>query len=447
MNDICSSSPLCTDLYELTMAACYLDQGMDDTATFSLFLRHKPRRGFYVAAGLEPAIDWLGRLVFKPDDIAYLRSTGLFKAQFLTYLEGLRFSGSVRALPEGALFFPQEPVLEVTAPLIQAQLVETFLINTIGVHSLIATKAARCVHAARGRGLIDFSLRRAQGGHAGMAVARSAYMVGFDATSNVQAGRQFGIPIAGTMAHSFVQCFEDEQAAFRAYAQTFPQRSIFLIDTYDPIEGAHRAAAVAQTMAAEGRQLVGIRLDSGDMIAQSREVRRMLDAAGLSDVKIFASGGYDEYGIADAVDQGAAIDAFGVGTKMGVSADLPYLDLAYKLVRYAGRNVRKYSPGKQSLGGAKQVFRRVDGSGHYTEDIIGAAGEAVSHARALLTPVMEKGKKVGPWPSLSEIRSSFQEQWQALPVEFKDLFYPSRYPVTVSGELIALQKQIGKKSP
>ena len=265
MNLSCPSGPLFTDLYELTMAAGYLDHGMNGSATFSLFVRRQPRRGYYVAAGLESLLHRLEQWSFKAEDIAYLRSTEMFDSEFLAYLEDLRFQGTVRALPEGTIFFHDEPILEVTAPLIQAQLLETFIINTIGLHTLVAAKAARCVQAAQGRGLIDFALRRTQGEDAGMAVARSSYIAGFDATSNVMAGRHFNIPIAGTMAHSFVQAFEDETAAFRAYARTFPQRSVFLIDTYDTLEGARHAAAVGREMAANGNRLVGVRLDSGDI--------------------------------------------------------------------------------------------------------------------------------------------------------------------------------------
>ncbi len=442
MNDSCLTSPLLTDLYELTMAAAYLDQEMDATATFSLFLRPQPRRGYFVAAGVDPAMEWLSQLAFDPQEIEYLRSTSLFKSHFLDYLQTLRFTGSVRALPEGTIFFPDEPILEVTAPLIQAQLVETYLINTIGIHSLIATKAARCVHAARGRGLIDFALRRTQGADAGMAAARSSYLAGFDATSNVLAGRRYGIPVAGTMAHSFVQSFPSEAAAFHAYAQTFPRGAIFLIDTYDTLSGAHEAAAVAQAMAQEGRQLVGVRLDSGDCTSLSHEVRRILDGAGLAEVKIFASGGYDEYGIADALARNAAIDAFGVGTRMGVSADQPFLDLAYKLVRYDGKDVRKLSTSKQSMGGAKQVFRRTGADGTFAGDVIATTDDVVANARPLMISVMQQGKNTGIRPGLADIRDYFRRQWASLPETTKDLYYPAPYPVAVSPNLTALQRRI-----
>jgi nicotinate phosphoribosyltransferase len=435
-----SLSPLFTDLYELTMAAGYWDRGLDARATFSLYLRGRPQRGYYVAAGLEPALAFLENFGFDTGDIDYLHGTGLFKPAFLDYLGALRFSGDVQALPEGTLFFPNEPILEVSAPIIEAQLLETFLINAMGLHTLIASKAARCVYAARGRGLIDFALRRTQGIDAGMAVARNTYLAGFDATSNVLAAKVYDIPPAGTMAHSFVQVFADEKEAFEAYAQSFPDRTILLIDTYDTLRGAALAAKVARKMAAAGHTLVGVRLDSGDLIALSRQVRAIFDEAGLPEVKIFASSGLDEFGIDRIVQSGAAVDAFGVGTKVGVSADLPYLDMVYKLVRCGERNVRKLSPGKQTLAGEKQLFRRLDEKGHYLEDVIGTMNEAVDHACPLLENVMQAGQINKPLPALNEIRQSFKSNFEKLPDHYKRLSQPDTYPVTLSPALAALQK-------
>jgi nicotinate phosphoribosyltransferase len=433
-------SPLFTDLYELTMAAGYWDRMLDDRATFSLYLRGRPQRGYYVAAGLAPALAFLENFRFDPGDVEYLDDTGLFQSAFLDFLAALRFSGDVCALPEGALFFPDEPILEVSAPIIEAQLLETFLINTIGLHTLIATKSARCVYAARGRGLIDFALRRTQGVDAGMAVARSTYLAGFDATSNVLAARTYGIPAAGTMAHSFVQAFEDEKAAFEAYARTFPDRAIFLIDTYDTLKGASLAVEVARKMAAAGHALVGVRLDSGDLTALSRQVRAIFDNAGMPEVKIFASSGLDEFGVERVVRSGAAIDAFGVGTKVGVSADLPYLDMVYKLVRYNDRDVRKLSPGKQTLAGEKQLFRRMDDQGRYLEDIIGTRGETHDRGQALLKTVMRGGLITRPLPALEEIRHGFRSNFEKLPGRYKKLSQPDAYPVRLSPALAALQK-------
>jgi nicotinate phosphoribosyltransferase len=433
-------SALFTDLYELTMAAGYWANHLRGPATFSLYLRERPQRGYYVAAGLQIALDFLEGFHFSAADMAYLQQTGLFDASFLDGLASLRFSGTVRALPEGTLFFAREPILEITAPIIEAQLLETVLINIIGLHTMLATKAARCVHAAQGRSLIDFTMRRTHGADASLAAARSCYLAGFAATSNVMAAQRLGIPAAGTMAHSFVQAFGSELEAFEAYARAFPDRTILLIDTYDTIQGARQAVQVARAMAAAGHALVGVRLDSGDMIALSREVRRILDAAGLPEVKIFASSGFDEYGIAQAVEAGAPIDAFGVGTMMGVSADLPYLDMVYKLVRYDGRDVRKLSPGKTTLAGEKQLFRITDAQGRFMRDIIGATTETPDQAQPLLQTVMRDGRSQGRRPDLDGIRRALESQFENLPEPFKKLSRPARYPVSLSPALAALQE-------
>ena len=435
-------SALITDLYELTMAQSYWQHDMRAPATFSLYLRDSPQRGYYVAAGLEPALDFLECFQFHAGDIEFLANTSKFSTAFLDYLGSLRFTGEVRALAEGTLFFPDEPILEITAPVIEAQLLETFLINTIGLHTLLSTKAARCVYAAQGRSLVDFGLRRTQGIDAGMALARSSYIAGFDATSNVLAAKQFDIPAAGTMAHSFIQAFGDEKEAFEAYVRTYPRSTILLIDTYDTLQGARNAVQVARMMAAEGNDLVGVRLDSGDMCALSQEVRRILDDAGMQKVKIFASGGFDEHAVALALQKGAAIDAFGVGTKTGVSADLPYLDMVYKLVRYDSRDVHKLSPGKKTLAGEKQVFRRTDAKGDYVEDIIGVKGEVVDDASPLLHAVMREGRIMGRLPALDEIRRSFAGRFQKLPDVYKHLSRPARYQVRLSPALEALQEDL-----
>lgn len=435
-------SALITDLYEITMAAGYWEHKMNAEATFSLFLRGRPQRGYYVAAGLEPALAYLDGYQFDSGDIRYLEQSGLFESSFLNYLSSLRFSGDVRALPEGTLFFPDEPILEVTAPMIEAQLLETILINIIGLHTMIATKATRCVYAAQGRGLVDFALRRTQGVDAGMAVARSTYLAGFDATSNVLAAKAYGIPASGTMAHSFVQSFGNEQKAFEAYARSFPDRTILLIDTYDTIQGAHKAVEVARQLADAGHMLVGVRLDSGDMMALSRQVRRIFNEAGMPELKIFASSGLDEFGLAGLVQGGAAIDAFGVGTKVGVSADLPYLDMVYKLVRYDGRDVRKLSQGKQTLAGEKQIFRRLDARGEYMEDIIGLKAESIERTRPLMQAVMRDGQIVGQLPALDEIRRNLKSDFQKLPDRYKRLSHPDQYPVALSTALAALQKAV-----
>ncbi len=433
--------PLFTDLYELTMAAGYFDRHMTDQATFSLFVRSHPERSYYVSAGLQKAVDALTRFRFSDEEIDWLSRTHRFNRDFLAYLATLRFTGDVLAMAEGEIFFADEPILEVTAPLIEAQILETYLINTLGVASLLATKAARCVHAAAGRPIVDFSLRRTQGVDAGMAVARSSYMAGFSGTSNVLAGKTWGIPISGTMAHSFVTAFETEREAFEAYADLFPDSAVLLIDTYDTLAGAKTAAAVGRRMQQQGLALQGVRLDSGDMVELSRGVRRILDEAGLTDVKIFASSGFDEHTLQRLIAAGACIDAFGVGTRMGVSADAPYLDMVYKMVRLGDRNVRKVSEGKITLAGEKQVFRSMDADGRFSGDVIGMRHETPEHARPLLTPAMENGRPMGPMPTLEQIRQHFADNFARLDERYKRLSNPDVYPVRVSERLKDLQKK------
>jgi nicotinate phosphoribosyltransferase len=432
---------LLTDLYELTMAASYLENGMTDPATFSLFIRKYPAsRSYFVAAGLQDFLDHVVNFHLSESDLAYLDGTGTFSNEFLNYLKHMRFTGSIRAMGEGTIFFMDEPILEVTAPIIEAQILETFVINTINLQSMIATKAARCTHAARGRGLVDFSLRRTHGIDAGLKVARSSYIAGFAATSNVLAGKLYGIPIAGTMAHSYISSFGDEIEAFRAFARSFPKKTVLLIDTYDTVAGARKAAIVGEEMAKGGNKLLGVRLDSGDMTRLSQQVRNVLDEAGLDETEIFASSSFDEYKIARTIKGGAKIDAFGVGTKMGVSADAPYFDIVYKLVQYGDRPIMKLSTGKVNLAGKKQVFRRTHGQGHLAEDIIGTADEAVGQASPLLETVVEDGKLLRAHPTLDEIRERFRKNFQALDEKYKALNEPSLYPVKLSPRLKALQE-------
>jgi nicotinate phosphoribosyltransferase len=434
--------PLFTDLYELNMAAGYFNRGIDAQATFSLFTRSHPRRSYFVAAGLSEAVEGLARFRFTADEIDWLAQTGRFKRDFLDFLAAARFTGDVLAMEEGQIFFPNEPVLEVTGPLIQAQLVETYLINTVGVASLLATKAARCVHAAAGRPLFDFSLRRTQGSSAGMAAARSAYLAGFAGTSNVLAGKTYGIPITGTMAHAFVMAFESEIDAFQAYADIFPDSAVFLIDTYDTLQGAKNAAVVGGRMQRSGHHLLGVRLDSGEMVALSRQVRRILDGAGLPETDIYASSGFDEYAIARMIADGARIDAFGVGTHMGVSADLPYLDMVYKLVRLKDRNVRKVSAGKATLAGEKQVFRTSAADGRLQGDLIGLRDDTPRGARPLLAPVMQNGRPIRSMPPLAQVRRHFAETLARLDDRYKRLSAPQAYPVAVSARLANVQDRL-----
>jgi nicotinate phosphoribosyltransferase len=402
---------LLLDLYELTMAQSYFDEGLHERpATFSLFVRGLPRSWDYlVAAGLDDALEYLEALSFEDDDLSHLEEKRLFTPAFLDFLSRLRFSGEVRALPEGALFFPDEPVLEVTAPMVEAQLVETLLLNQIHFQSLVASKAARCVDAAAGRTLVDFGLRRAHGTDAGLALARSSYLAGFDSTSNVLAGRRYGIPLAGTMAHSYVQAFADELTAFRAFAHSYPDDCTLLIDTYDVLAGARNAAVVAQELAARGHRLRAVRLDSGDLLDLSRQVRALLDDEGLSEVAVFASGGLDEAEIERLLAGGAAIDGFGVGTKLATFADAPYLDVVYKLVAFDGRPVLKLSVGKETWPGAKQVWR-VSERGESFFDTIGRSDEdPPAGGMPMLEVVMAGGRRLGA-ESLEGARQRCAEQ-------------------------------------
>ena len=438
---------LLTDLYEFTMAEVYFRRKMLQPATFSLFIREPPPdRGYYVSAGLEAVLEFLESVRFSADDLEHLASTGLFSRGFLDYLSKFRFQGRVDAIPEGRLFFRNEPLLEVTAPIIQGQLVETAVINLLNLHVTAASKVARCVHAAGGRDIVDFSLRRTQGPSAGMAVARSGYIAGMSATSNVLAGKAYGIPVAGTMAHSFVTSFEEEIDAFRAFGEIFGDRTVLLIDTYNTYSGAKKAARVAREMASRGQQLRGVRLDSGDMVALSRQVRDLFDAEDLPEVKIFASGGYDEFKIERSVREGAAIDAFGVGSKMGVSAYSPYTDMAYKLVQYDDRPVMKLSSGKKTLILPKQVVRK-SADGRLTGDTISLRKEMLD-GEPLLETVMQDGRRTAQPEPLESIRSRFRAEWETLPEAVKSITDPQAYPVAVRRRLEDLQQDVGStRSP
>jgi nicotinate phosphoribosyltransferase len=415
-----AASPLLVDLYELTMGQAYFDAGLAaKPATSDLFYRTLPPGwGYLIAAGLEFALRYLEELAFSDADIAYLESTGLFTEPFLEHLRRLRFTGSLRAMPEGTLVFPGEPALEVTAPVIEAQLAETVLLNELHFSSLIAGKAARCVEVARGRSLVDFGLRRAHGGEAGLKAARASFLAGFDATSNVLAGREYGIPTAGTMAHSFVESFRSEAAAFRAYAASYPDRTILLVDTYDTMEGLRRAVAIGRELAAQGSRLAGVRLDSGDLVELSRAARALLDDAGLEDASVFASGGLDERDVAALLQAGAPIGGFGIGTRMVVSADAPSLDMAYKLVEFDGWPTLKLSTGKVTLPGRKQVWR-VGSGGRFSFDVVERAGvPGPEGAEPLLAEVMRGGRRLVT-ETLKQARERAATQRERLPAEHR----------------------------
>ncbi len=435
---------LFTDLYELTMAQAYWQSGQTAPATFSLFFRkYPPDRAYFVFAGLADVLDYLEDFHFAPADLDYLRSLQRFDGEFLEYLRHLRFTGSVRAMPEGTIFFINEPVLEVSGPVIEAQLVETYLVNQVNLQTILATKASRVLHAAQGRQVIDFAARRTHGVEAANKLARASYLVGFDGTSNTLAGALYGIPVSGTMAHSYITSFESEITSFRQFACSFPDTSTFLVDTYDTVEGTKKAIAVAREMRQQGHGLRALRLDSGDLLDLSRRARALLDEAGLPEVQIFASGGLDEFEVDDLVRAGAPIDAFGVGTKVGVSADAPWTDCAYKLVDYAGRPVLKLSTKKQTLPGPKQVYRYHDQTGSYLRDVIACRAESPpADAQPLLTEVMREGNRLEPVASLQELRERFRVAFSQLPARHRALRSPERYDVRNSAALENLQQRI-----
>jgi len=426
---------LLTDLYELNMAASYLRRGMQQEATFSLFVRDlPPNRGFLVAAGLEPCLEFLEDFDFPERDLDYLGSELGFPDDVLDAFAGLRFTGEVWAVPEGRIVHASEPLLEVTAPIAVAQLVEPFLLNQITFQTTIASKAARCVLAADGRDVVDFSLRRTQGLDAAMNVARDSAIVGFAATSNVEAARRFGLRVAGTMAHSYIESFPTEAEAFRTFARDVPNRTTFLVDTYDTLNGVRTAIDVIRELSLEGT--IGIRLDSGDLVELSMASRALLDDAGLPEVRIFVSGGLDELEIERLVRAGAPIDAFGVGTRMGVSADAPYLDSAYKLVEYEGRPMIKLSMNKVSAPGRKQVFRGPDG------DVLGLRDEPVpADHEPLLFPVMEEGKRTGPHRTLETARALFRADLERLPAHARRIADPEPVSPRTSDALADLSRR------
>jgi len=448
---------LSTDLYELTMAAGYFAEGVHDrVATFDLNVRSlPPHRGFLLVAGLEQALAYLDDLRFTPEALAYLERSGHFQPAFLEYLAELRFTGDVDAVPEGTVAFPPSPLMRVTGPIIEAQIVETFLLTTLTFQTMIATKAARVVHAADGRQVVDFSARRDHGPQAGLLAARASFIGGCVGTSNVLAGSQFGIPTYGTMAHSFVMFHADEEEAFNAFAEAYPGDPTLLIDTYDTIEGARHAVHAARRLAAEGRRLAAVRLDSGDLVALSQEVRRILDGAGLVDTQIFASGGLDEYEIARLLAAGAKLDAFGVGTELGTSGDAPSLDSTYKLVACHDTDgqdvpVIKLSAGKATLPGRKQVWRYHQG-GRFAGDVIGLEHESpeppsqeadAALVEALLHPVVRNGELLKPLPSLKELQQRAAAQVDALGSEVKRIIDPDRYPTEVTAPLLALVDEL-----
>ncbi|MEN9773893.1 MAG: hypothetical protein RL322_963 [Pseudomonadota bacterium] len=434
-------SVLLTDLYQLSMLQAYHHHGMHGIAAFELFFRKLPAgRSFLVCAGLEQALHWVESLAFQPSEIDWLARTGRFRPDFLRALEGLRFTGEIAAIAEGTPVFANEPVLRVTAPIMQAQLLESRLMNLIHFQTLIASKAARCVLAADGASVIEFGLRRAHGAEAALLASRAAYLAGFDATSNALAGLSFGLPVTGTMAHAYIQAHPAEALAFEHFAEANPEGLVFLIDTYDIEQGAHRAAAVARHLADRGIALAGVRIDSGNLAMMSRRVRAILDESGLSSTRILVSGNLDEWQIASLRAVRAPIDVYCVGTALSTSTDHAALDCAYKLVEYAGRPTAKRSPGKLTLPGRKQVWRHTGASGLIDSDEITLSATAhrsphPARAHALLEPVMEAGGRIAPSKSIEEIRQFCRAQLATLPPALRKLDGRESLPVTLSDEL------------
>jgi nicotinate phosphoribosyltransferase len=437
---------LLTDLYALTMLAAYHAQRMNGVAVFELFVRAlPPGRGFLMAAGLAQVVEYLTSLRFTARELAFLERSGRFTPEFCRSLTDLRFTGDLEAMPEGTVFFADEPILRVTAPLREAQLVETRLMNLAHYATLAASKAARCVLAAPSRLLVDFGLRRAHGAEAGLVSARAAYIAGFTGTATVDAGRRFGIPIFGTMAHSYVQAHADETTAFASFARSQPDNAVLLIDTYDTERGAHRVVALARELASEGIAIKGVRIDSGDLAVHSRRVRAILDAGGCHALTIFASGNLDEFRLRDLAAAGAPIDGFGVGTRMNTSADAPFLDCAYKLEEYDGVARRKRSAGKATWPGRKQVFRREAADGTFTEDVVSLA-DAREAGRPLLVPVLRGGQPVRPLPSLTAIREHARRELAALPLPVRALEGAVAYPVTIAPAVVALAADVDART-
>ena len=459
---------LLLDLYELTMAESYSVYKKNTFATFDLFVRELPvNRAYLVACGLEDILAYIRELRFTRDDINYLKKQRLFSTDFLKYLTHFRFRGDIWAIPEGTVFFTNEPMIRVTASILEAQIIESFLLNTINLQTMIAAKASRVVCAGRGKGLYDFSLRRTHGSEAGIKVARAAYIAGFNGTSCVLAGKLYGIPIVGTMAHAFVMSFKHELDSFLAYSETFPGRTTLLVDTYDIKKGIKNAITAGLYLKEKGRRLQGVRLDSGDIVSLSKLARRMLDKAGLDYVKIFASGNLDEFKIRDLLQRGARVDNFGVGTHMGTSIDAPSLDIIYKISEVTDEDGRflptmKLSKAKVTYPGRKQVFRVQDKYGRFVKDVLGLEKEKINPAlstkgggsslgkggvkgRPLLIKVVDKGKVIYQSPSLDKIRLFTRSNLARFTAALKEVYSRYKYPVIVSPRLKKLRRSLASQ--
>ncbi len=433
---------MATDLYQLTMVAGYFERGINHKSTFELFVRNLPeRRSYLIAAGLEQAIHYLENIRFTAEYLKYLKKLPVFKnvsREFFDCLRDFRFSGDVYAVPEGTVIFANEPIIRVTASMIEAQIIETYLLSIINYQTLIASKASRVVHAADGRGVVDFGTRRAHGPQAGLLAARACFIGGCVGTSNVLAAYELGIPPIGTVAHSWVMAYDDEYESFQDFHKVFPDNTVLLIDTYDTIKGAQLATKI-------GKKLKGVRLDSGNITILSKRVRKILDDAGLEHVKITASGDLNEYKIVQMLSKGACIDSFGVGTEMVTSKDVPALGGVYKLVEQEkeGRLLpkMKFSKDKATCPSKKQIYRFLNNKGMFRKDIIGLVDEEFD-VEELLLPVMKKGKLIYKMPTVLQIQKTAEKNISQLPVKLKDLDCNTEYPVTISKKL----KQVRDKT-
>ncbi len=441
-----TESPQLTDLYQLTMMQSYLDHGMEDTAVFEFFVRRlPPKRNFLLAAGLEQLVSFLEQIRFSHDELEFLAGSGFFRSNLIDYLEKFRFSGHLDAMAEGTVFFANEPIVRITAPLPEAQLIETRLINLLQFPTLVATKAARCRLAADDKLLVDFGLRRAHGAEAGMHAARASYIAGFNGTSNVLAGQQYGIPIYGTMAHAYVQAHDSETEAFRHFAQGQPENLVLLIDTYDTCRGAERVAELAAQLKAEGTSVKAVRIDSGDLGQEAVRVRALLDSAGHTDIGIFASSSVDEYVLQHLQQQKAPIGGYGIGTSLTTSEDAPYLNCAYKLQEYAGIARRKRSHGKATWPGSKQVYRHLSDNGLLNYDLLCPATDMPKTGQPLLQPVMHSGKLLTAPESLNTIRNRVKQQLSMLTPALTDLSKKTDFELKISPSLQKLTRKTDER--